>query len=352
MTLGLAVAGWGLLFLASGGRKPPVSPTQQQGAYAPRSPIQDWRTAFLLVGIVIACLLTPFVNPFGMEMLNTWQRIVGSKVLPQVVNEHMPLDPSSPLGMTVIAFGAFYLFLLAGTLPSFPRVSWLIPLAWLVLSFKGIRQGPLFAITAAVALADLWPHTVWHRLLCKYGDGSLAHAPDPEPHRGPGLVPMLVPALAVLLAFTLQVKHVAVPVVGHGWARLDPEFVPSDLTAEMTSYAAAVPPGTRIFNDANLGGYLIYHTPTLKIFMDDRCELYGDDWIKDYSDTLGKPPEELGPVFEGWADRYHFDRAMVMTQPEGKEKPPIEQYLLGAPGKWREVARGKRAAVFERVRPR
>ena len=49
------------------------------------------------------------------------------------------------------AFGVFYLVMLAGTLPKLPRVSWLIPLVWLVLSFKGIRQGPLFAITAAVA---------------------------------------------------------------------------------------------------------------------------------------------------------------------------------------------------------
>lgn len=343
MTLGLAVAGWGVLFLArqwSGGGAP--SPDS-----APPSPITSWRTAFLLVGIVAACGLTPFVNPFGMEMINTWRRIVGSKVLPEVVNEHMPLDPASPLGQTVIGFGVLYLALLLGTLPKLPRVSWLVPLAWLVLSFKGIRQGPLFTITAAVALVDLWPHTVWHRLLVKYGDGSLARTPAGRP----GWAWAAVPAAVVLAAFTLQVKGVEAPLVGRGWARLDPDFIPVELTDEMRAYAAAVPAGTPVFNDANLGGYLIYHTPTLKIFMDDRCELYGDDWIRHYSDTLGKPPAELGPVFEGWAGRYGFRRAVVMTDPTGEEKPPIEQYLLGAPERWREVARGKRAAVFERVGP-
>ncbi len=330
MTFGLAVAGWGVLFLA---RR--------------ESPIANWRTAFLLVAIVAACGLTPFVNPFGMEMLSTWQRIVGSKVLPEVVNEHMPLDPASPLGQTVIGFGVLYLVLLAGVLPKAPRVSWLVPLAWLVLSFKGIRQGPLFAITAAVALADLWPHTVWHRLLVKYGDGSLAHAPE----RRPNWAWAAVPAAVVLVAFTLQVKGVEAPVVGRGWARLDPNFIPVELADEMRAYAAAVPPGTRVFNDANLGGFLIYHTPTLKIFMDDRCELYGDDWIRAYSVTLGKPPAELGVVFEGWAAKYQFRRAIVMTDPKGEEKPPIEQYLLSAPGRWREVARGKRAVVFDKVGP-
>ncbi|QDU23428.1 hypothetical protein [Urbifossiella limnaea] len=327
MTLGLAVAGWGVLFLA---RR--------------ESPITNWRTAWLLVAVVAACGLTPFVNPFGMEMLNTWRRIVGSKVLPEVVNEHMPLDPASPLGLTVIGFGVLYLALLAGTLPKLPRVSWLIPIAWLVLSFKGIRQGPLFAITAAVALADLWPHTVWHRLLVKYGDGSLAHAPE----RRPGWAWAAIPAAVVMLIATLQLTGVEAPVVGRGWARLDPDFIPVELADEMRAYAAAVPPGTPVFNDANLGGFLIYHTPTLKIFMDDRCELYGDDWIRAYSDTLGLPPAELGPVFEGWAGRYGFRRAIVMTDPTGTEKPPIERYLLGAGG-WREVARAKRAVVFDRV---
>jgi hypothetical protein len=111
-----------------------------------------------------------------------------------------------------------------------------------------------------------------------------------------------------------------------------------------------MPPGTRIFNDANFGGYLIYHTPRLKIFMDDRCELYGDAEIEYYSDTLGLPPEELGERFEEWANRLRFDRALVSTDPSGEEKPPLEQYLVNSPGKWREVARAKRAVIFERVR--
>ena len=175
MTLGLAVAGWGVLFLL--GRTRSVSDGVGEDhpvAYAPGSPIRDWRTAFLLAAIVVACLLTPFVNPHGMEMIRIWQRIVGSKVLPEVIHEHMPMDPTTPLGLAVVGLGAFYIVLLLGTLPNRPRVSWLIPLVWFVLSFKGIRQGPLFAITAAVAIADLWPHTVWHRLLVKYGDGTLA----------------------------------------------------------------------------------------------------------------------------------------------------------------------------------
>jgi len=348
MTLGLAVAGWGVLFLVGRGRgMGGGTETDHPVADTPGSPITSWRTAFLLAAVVVACLLTPFVNPHGLEMIRIWQRIVGSKVLPEVIHEHMPMDPTTPLGLAVVGLGAFYIVLLLGTLPKRPHVSWLIPLVWFVLSFKGIRQGPLFAITAAVAIADLWPHTVWHRLLVKYGDGTLA-TDNPAPTRG--LWSAVVPAIVVLFASTLQANRVAAPLIGRGWARLDPNFVPVDLNDPVARYAASVPPGTRVFNDANLGGYLIYHAPGLKIFMDDRCELYGDDWIKAYSDTLGLPPAELGPEFERWADKYQFDRALVMTNPPEKEPPSIERYLLASPQKWREVARGKRAVMFERVK--
>jgi hypothetical protein len=344
MTLGLAVAGWGVLFLKarlwqSPGQTPPGESN---------TPIRNWRTAFLLVGIVAACGLTPFVNPHGLEMIRIWQRIVASKVLPTVVREHMPLNPEEPLGQAIIGLGAFYLILLAGTLPRWPRASWLIPLVWFVLSFKGIRQGPLFAVAAAVAMTDLWPHSIWHRLLVKYGDGSLARSPDFSP-RG-WAAPFAVPALVVLAALALEATHTPAPVAGYGWVRLDPDFVPVDLNGPVEQYAANVPAGTPIFNDANLGGYLIYYAPRLKIFMDDRCELYGDDWIKSYADTLGLPPEELGRVFDRWAADYQFERALVRTNPPEREKPSIERYLLSQPQQWREVARGRRAVMFERVR--
>lgn len=321
----------------------------------PPTPIRDWRTAFALVGIVVACLLTPLANPHGLEMIRIWQRIVGSKVLPQIITEHAPIDLKALTtpAILVIALGAVYIALLLTTLPKLPRVSWVLPLVWLVLSFKSIRQGPLFAITAVVAVADLWRYTAVHRYLVKHGDGTLAWNPEDDPARlaaARGTLWWVVPAVVVAVAFGLQVARVPVPVIGHGWVRFDPDFVPADLNGPVREYAASVPPGTRIFNDVNLGGYLIYHAPGLKIFGDDRCELYGDEWLQKYSDTLGLPPEKLGEVFEQWAKEYGFERAIIMSNPPPKEKPRIEQYLLAHPERWREVARGKRGVMFERVR--
>ena len=187
------------------------------------SPIRTGAPRSCSVGIVVACVLTPFVNPFGMEMIRTWRRIVGSKVLPEVVNEHMPLDPTSPLGLAVDRPRRRSTSCCSpGTLPKRPRVSWLIPLVWFVLSFKGIRQGPLFAITAAVAIADLWPHTVWHRLLVKHGDGSLAtETRRPEP-RGRVVVGDRARVSPCCVALALQVKRTrsrSSATAGHGSTR-------------------------------------------------------------------------------------------------------------------------------------
>ena len=324
MTLGLAVAGW-----------------YAEGAFG-RGPVRSFRTAAVLAGVVAACALTPFVNPFGVEMIRTWQRIVESTAMKEIVIEHMPLKLGSTEGMLVTGLGVGYLLLYAGTLPR-PRPTGLIPLVWLALSFDSIRQGPLFAVSAAVAVADFWPHTIWHRLLIRYGD-TLVNEPRPT-----GLDPrtMALPALAVAAAVGLQAAGVSAPLVGRGWVALDPAVVPVDLTDAVRAYQREAGPGARMFNDVNLGGYLIYHAPGLKIYGDDRFELCGDEWLREYYRFLYDHPERIDEL----ADRYHFDRALVTV---GREKPEkLEQYLQtartadGSP-RWVETARGKRAALFAR----
>jgi hypothetical protein len=329
-TLGLAVAGWGMLFLLK-----------------QDSPIRSWRTAWLLVGIVACCALTPFVNPFGMEMIHTWQRIVGSTVLKDVVNEHKPINLAHAVDQMMVGCGICYLLLLAGTLPHRPRVTWLIPIVWFVLTFKGIRQGPLFVITAAVALADFWPHTVWHRLLQRYGD-SLVHDPTVRRDSQPSgiivrVLPFTLPVLAIFVALVLQIRAVPVPVVGHGWVRLAPTHTPLTLTDTLKEYAHTAEPKARIYNDANLGGYLIYHVPELKIFMDDRFELYGDGWTREYMDTYLKTPERI----EEYMDRYNLELALVVTSPDGM---PLDKYLSTSP-RWREIGRAECAVLYRRIKP-
>ncbi len=320
MMLGIAAIGWGVSFLLK-----------------KSSPLKSWGSVAFLALILAGCGLSVLVNPFGLDLLRTWQRILGSTAMKEIVSEHMPLSLESTAGQVVVGFAAIYLFALAGTLPKWPRVTWLIPLVWFVLTLKGIRQGPLFVVSAVFALADLWPHSAWHRILLKAGD-SLVEVPV----RRDGCQWLVIPVFAVILSFLLILSNVAFPLVGKGWARLEPAAVPVDLTPAVREYVRSVPPGSRIFNDANWGGYLIYHAPELKIFMDDRFELCGEDWLRAYADAMDCHPE----MIDTWAEEYGFRAALITI---GIDEPtPAEKYLT-ASSRWKLVAQGKAAAFFVRV---
>jgi hypothetical protein len=285
--------------------------------------------------VTLGCALSMFVNPIGLELQRTWFRIVGSPAMARHVGEHSPLDPARPGDQAVIAFAALFLLVLAGTRPRDWRVTWLLPLVWLALTVKGVRQGPLFVVTAAVVIADAWPHTRWHRWLAARGD-LLTRDPDgPLPS---GRAAGLVPAALVAASLALIAAGVRVPVVGAGWAYLPPETVPTDMIDAVRDHAHR---GTRIYNDANFGGFLIYFASGAKIFMDDRFELCGDRWLDDYVDTIDHHHER----FEDWYAEYRFPLALVAAA----DPPlPLEAYIRGS-GRWREVARGRSAVLYERL---
>ena len=41
------------------------------------------------------------------------------------------------------------------------------------------------------------------------------------------------------------------------------------------------------------GGFLIAYTPGLRVFIDDRCELYGDDRLIEYGRAHERSPESV-----------------------------------------------------------
>jgi hypothetical protein len=312
-TFGLAIAGWTLMKQCSR------------------------RTTALYMMIFLACLLSTLVNPFGYEMHRTWSSIVGSEMMKEYVPEHMPLNLESSDGLAVAAFGAFYIVMLAGLGPKGARIPWLIPLVWFALAWTSIRHGPLFVATALVALADFFHKTVWYRLLQKYGD-TFASKPS-ELISSIGWKGWLIPVVALLLAFGLQRAKIPAPLIGYDWVRFDRRLVPVEMIDPLQEYAKTKPDGFPIYNDANLGGFVIYFTPSLKIFWDDRFELYGEKGFRDYIDTSQHHPERI----ELWAEKAPFDRALVESD------SVMDKYLKGSP-RWREVTRCTKAVLYERVR--
>jgi hypothetical protein len=322
-TLAAAGAGWGLAKLA--GRE---------------TPLTSYRQLLILGVLVLACGLTALLNPYGLELPRVWFELMDSPVLPRIIQEHAPLLASGPVGWTVVPFGVLYLGALLGVSPRRVRVTWLLPLFWFALAWTRIRHGPLFVITAALALGEMYPHVGWREWLARRGSITCRlQATDPAVTRpGQAWRSALLPALLVLAALALEAAAVPVPVLGRGWARLDPEASPIELLPELRSYGKASPPGTPIFNDMLFGGFLIYFTPNLKVFVDDRCELYGDRWLGQYAEAYYHHPERI----EAWAQEYGFDRALVVPD------TALDHYLREASG-WALVRRTEGAVLYRRI---
>jgi hypothetical protein len=290
-----------------------------------------------LGGLFLACGLTALVNPYGLQMTRVWLELSGSSVLPRYINEHKPLDPSDASGRFVLLFALFYAANLLSVWPRRPRATWLLPIVWFYFACKSIRHGPLFTITAALAVAEMLPYTRWAQWLARHGT-YLYRVPQPDPSaRGswPDWRAAVVPVAGVLIVLVLQAGRWPVPVVGSGWVRLDPTYWPVETLPRLQEE----PEGSPIFNDMLFGGFLIYEPPHLRVFIDDRCELYGDDFIEEYCEAELHHPERI----EVWAKKYGFELALVKPSPEAG----FDGYLSKASG-WTELKRTKAAVLYQR----
>jgi hypothetical protein len=291
-TLGIAFAGW-VVFWKLG------RPT----------PVKSWRDVGRLALVGGGCALATLASPYGLDMLKTWNVIMGAPELREIIAEHRPLDVTAPYAWPVLALAAVYLFVLYGVKRSNLRVSWLLPLVWLALSFSRCRHASLFAVTTVVAITAMWKHTRWALYLA-------ARRPDlyqpGSAETRPWWAGVWLPAAVVLLAFGLQVAHVPVPLVGSGWATHDPQHWPVDVLDVLKAHEPKPgDPHNKLFNSGYIdGGFVIYHAPGYKVFVDDRCELFGGPWLMEFCHAPAAPAAALAK----WEAEYGpFDFALTRT---------------------------------------
>jgi hypothetical protein len=302
------------------------------------SPISRPRQALIVALLIAACGLTALVNPYGLRLPRAWLAIMGSPLLPRIMDEHAPLDPRSPDGWMMILLGVIYVSALASVRSHWPRVTWLITLFWFYQALTRVRHGPLFSIAAALALAEMLPSTRWAGWLARPGRDWYRFSPgDRPPERRLGWRPAVLPLAVVLLAAGLQGAGVRLPVVGRGWVQLDPRHWPVALLPELRRAEFEHPEGARVFNDLLFGGFLIYYTPGLKVFIDDRCELYGDNRLTEFAEAMGHDP---GRVAE-WLSSYQIQYALVHS------RSPFDHFFEGVPG-WELLKRTDAAALYRR----
>jgi hypothetical protein len=292
--------------------------------------------------IALACGLTAFVTPYGPEIARTWLYINnGMSRLPEIIAEHARLDFTDPKAWPLLALAIVYLTLLAGVLPRRPKMVWLIPLFWLAQALLRVRHGALFAPVAVLAMIDLWPHTRYARWLA-------AMRPDvyTPPVGAPvnSFLPVLVTAtLGVAVALGCQWLGRPAPLVGPGTAKFDPMLWPTDLLDDLKRLEPKSPgEPNHIFCEYIYGGFLIYHTPGYKVFVDDRCELFGDDWLIEY---VNADSEDTAGAMARWQEQFgRFDFALTTTT----DRDAGYDWFFRTSGEWEVVRRTDTATLYRR----
>jgi len=320
-TLGLVAGGWTAAWLVG---KP--------------SPVESVRGWFALAGLVAGCCAAVLANPYGLELPAAWFRTLAIP-LPGLIEEHAPLDFTNPTAWAALALGVGYLAALFGLAPRRLRVVWLLPVVWLVLAVLRVRNAPLFAVTAALALADVLPATRYADWL-RRGDWLLPRDGEACESGACRLCPWrlsLVPLAILLLGLSIQSAGITAPVVGRNWARLDPAVWPVELLPKLRFLNGKSPPGTPIFNELDFGGFLIYYTPELRVFLDDRCALYGGEFLKAYDRARRENPQQI----DRWQQQYGFRHALVKTS------SPLDGHLAESPN-WTIIHRTAPATLYER----
>ena len=317
-TFGIAAAGWTVFWLLGW-----------------HSPIKSWGHVGQLAAIGILSAGLFCANPYGWRLPASWIQIYQMKSLPRLIKEHTPMNLAEMNSWMVLMCAAVYVGVFATVRPLRLRVSWLLPLVWLLLTIERVRHAPLFAIGSLALLADLFPRT---RIVASWqARGSDLFVPPTGQSRKPRAA-WVVPGILVVTAFALSAQRVPEQ---YGFAaRLDPNFWPVDLDSELAKLKGTYPDGVHLFNDYALGGYVIMHAPNCRVFVDDRCELFGDEFLTEFIEGSRADP---AASIAKWQKKYGpFDAALVYIGDDG-----FEPYFAKS-NEWELVKRGQSAVLYRR----
>jgi hypothetical protein len=98
----------------------------------------------------------------------------------------------------------------------------------------------------------------------------------------------------------------------------------------------------RLFNDYRDGGFVIFYAPAYKVFVDDRCELFGGEWLHAFV-LAASDDSRAAQAIPQWEERYGtFDYALV------RHNTPFARYFATRPQEWELLAHDTLAAFYRR----
>jgi hypothetical protein len=100
----------------------------------------------------------------------------------------------------------------------------------------------------------------------------------------------------------------------------------------------------RLFNDYRDGGFVIFYAPAYRVFVDDRCELFGGEWLHAFV-LAASDDNRAAQAIPRWEEQYGtFDYALV------RHNTPFARYFAARPQEWELLAHDTLAAFYRRRR--
>ena len=232
--------------------------------------------------VAACCAVGLSINPYGWHIYEIFTQTVGNKTMPSFVSEWSALDFHDPLGLL---FEAMFAIICAGLV--FTRESRsLAEIATVVLlahaSLTASRNVPLFAFAGLLVTARHIQSTL-DRFLSRKGEDR----PELFGPRPPSVISVVV-AIAVVAVSTMTAVD---------QMRRSPDRSSGLAKAASTSFALhyfpadavrflkteQLPADWRMYNDYNLGSYLMWSMPERKISMDTQTDVFFGGVLDDYA---------------------------------------------------------------------
>jgi len=283
-----------------------------------------WQQVRTLSIMMVGCLLAVLLNPHGVRIYKFPFEIFMSPVQQQAIVDWF--SPNFHQSEAVPLMLLLFLTIAALALsPKRVRMSQLLLLlSTLYFNLKSQRHVAIFALVATPMVADYLQSWITEK---SHGKMFSVSPSDAAPKsRMPLLLAVLF--LVPVVAFAAKLKAT----VFDEW-RQEVLKVPLNAVAHIKEQKIS----GNTFTDPNIwGGLVIWATPSNRVYIDGRIDMYGDDFVKEYLNIIWGTADWREPF-----DRYGV--RIVIVEPTSTLSRE-----LGETNEWSRVFQDEMAVVFVR----
>lgn len=238
-----------------------------------------------LSAIMVVTFAVTVINPYGTEMWLFPFKVIQHPIFLQMIFEWMP--PEFPFFTPYWVVLAVFFVIIVVCWQSLDFRNVFVLLAWTYLSLSARRNIVLFGYVAAPLFGQLfWQfsnylHTRLHGKLAKL---------------------RLLPS-ALLYAYTVYLIYAVAQTLIHASVHEFGIGVNSTVPVRAADFIQRHKPSGEMFNEYNVGGYLIYRLfPDYKVFQDGRVDVYGPNLFYQY-----KVAESGSPAWRTAVNKYNIN---------------------------------------------